>query len=216
MPEQPLTPPEPTMPAGRKGPTWQRRAFHATVGTAIPVIAIFLPDQLPAILTGILAAASLTLDLVRFRLAWLNRLFLKWLNVLLKQEESGQVTGATFLLIAACLCFLLFDKPVAVAVLLFLSLGDPVAALVGRPMPGPRILGKSPVGTVAFAGVSLLVLALLSAAGVAEFSGVLVVAALIAGLVELAPIPLDDNLTVPLISGSFAQYFPLLLTLGGP
>jgi len=215
VPERSLKSPEPAFPAQREGPTWQRRAFHASVGTAIPVIAIFLPDQLPAILAGILAAASLALDLARFRLAWLNRLFLKWLNVLLKREESRQVTGATFLLIAACLCFLLFDKPVAVAVLLFLSLGDPAAALVGRPMPGPRILGKSPVGTMAFAGVSLLVLALLSAAGIAEFSGVLAAAALIAGLVELAPIPLDDNLTVPLISGSFAQYFPLLMALGG-
>ena len=62
----------------------------------------------------------------------------------------------------------------------------------------------------------MLVLALLAVAGIAEFSGVLVVAALIAGLVELAPIPLDDNLTVPLISGSFAQYFPLLMALGSP
>lgn len=203
------------MPVRQGGPTWQRRAFHSSVGTAIPVIAIFLPDHLPAVLAGILAAASLTLDLVRFRLPWLNRLFLKWLNVLLKREESGRVTGATFLLIAACFCFLFFDKPVAVAVLLFLSLGDPVAALVGRPMPGPRILGKSPVGTMAFAAVSLLVLVLLSVAGIAEFSGALVVAALVAALVELAPIPLDDNLTVPLISGSFAQYLPWLMALGG-
>ena len=210
-----MTTPEHTGPIVQNGPTWQRRAFHASVGTAIPVIALFLPDYLPAILAGLLAAASLSLDIARFRLAKLNRFFLRWLHVLLKREESQQVTGATFLLIAACFCFLLFDKPIAVAVLLFLSLGDPVAALVGRPMPGPRILGKSPLGTVAFVGVSLLVLALLSVAGITAFSGVLVVAAIIAGLVELAPIPLDDNLTVPLISGSFAQYFPFLLTLGG-
>ena len=159
--------------------------------------------------------ASLALDMARFRLGWLNRFFLKWLSVLLKREEAQQVTGATFLLIAACLCFLLFDKPIAVAVLLFLSLGDPVAALVGRPMPGPRILGKSPMGTLAFAGVSLLALSLLSVGGLTEFGWVLAAAALIAGLVELAPIPLDDNLTVPLISGAFAQYAPILIAFAG-
>ena len=178
-------------------------------------MAIFLPDYLPAIFTGVLAVASLALDIARFRLAWLNRFFLKWFNVLLKREESQRITGATFLLIAACLCFLVFDKPVAVAVLLFLSLGDPAAALVGRPMPGPRVLGKSPMGTVAFVGVSLLVLGLLSVAGITEFSGLLVFTALIAGLVELAPFPLDDNLTIPLISGAFAQYFPVLLAVLG-
>ena len=195
---------------GSAGPPWPRRLFHASVGTAIPVIAYFLPDPLPALIIGILAAGSLALDLVRFRIAWLNRLFLNWLRLLLKREEEARITGATYLLIAACICFLAFDKEIAVAVLLFLSLGDPAAALVGRPIPGPRILGKSPVGTLAFVVVSLLVVALLVTADVMAFHWVFIVAAIVAGLVELAPLPLDDNLTVPLVSGACAQYLPLL------
>ena len=198
-----------------KGPPWPRRLFHATVGTAIPVIGYFLPDPLPVLSTGVLAVASLALDLLRFRLPWLNRLFLYWLNLLLKEEEEARITGATYLLIAACISFLVFDKEIAVAVLLFLSLGDPAAALIGKPMPGPRILGKSPVGTVAFVGVSLLVVAVLATTGVVEFRRVLVAAAVVAGLVELAPLPLDDNLTVPLVSGACAQYLPLMLELPG-
>ena len=197
----------------RKGPPWPRRLFHATVGTAIPVIAYFLPDTLPVLLTGVLAVASLALDLLRFRIPSLNRLFLYWLNLLLKEEEEARITGASYLLIAACISFLIFDKEIAVAVLLFLSLGDPAAALIGKPMPGPRILGKSPVGTVAFVGVSLVVVAVLATTGVMEFRWVLVAAAVVAGLVELAPLPLDDNLTVPLVSGACAQYLPLLLEL---
>ena len=193
-----------------KGPPWPRRLFHAAVGTAIPVIAYFLPDPLPVLLIGLLAAGSLTLDLVRLRIAWLNRLFLYWLSLLLKKEEEARITGATYLLIAACISFLIFDKEIAIAVLLFLSLGDPAAALIGRPIPGPRILGKSPVGTVAFVGVSLLVIAVLITTGVLQFHWVLVAAAVVAGLVELAPLPLDDNLTVPLIAGACAQYLPLL------
>ena len=187
--------------------------FHAAVGTAIPVAAYFLPGPLPILLIGILAAGSLALDLVRFRVPWLNRLFLYWLSLLLKKEEEARITGATYLLIAAFVSFLVFDKEIAVAVLLFLSLGDPAAALIGRPIPGPRILGKSPVGTAAFVGVSLLVIAVLAVTGVLEFQWVLVAAAIVAGLVELAPLPLDDNLTVPLASGACAQYLPLLLKL---
>ena len=198
-----------------KGPPWPRRLFHAAAGTAIPVIAYFLPDPLPVLLIGILAAGSLALDLLRLRIPWLNRLFLYWLSLLLKKEEEARITGATYLLIAACVSFLVFDKEIAVAVLLFLSLGDPAAALIGRPVPGPRILGKSPVGTVAFVGASLLVLAALATTGVMEFRWTLVAAAVVAGLVELAPLPLDDNLTVPLVSGACAQYLPLLSKLPG-
>ena len=179
------------------------------------MIAYFLADPLPALLIGILAAGSLALDLIRFRISWLNRLFLYWLSLLLKREEEARITGATYLLIAACISFLLFDKEIAVAVLLFLSLGDPAAALIGRPIPGPRILGKSPVGTLAFVGISLLVVAFLVTAGIMDFHWVLVVAAIVAGLVELAPLPLDDNLTVPLVSGACAQYLPLLWGLPG-
>ena len=174
-------------------------------------MAWFVPDPFPALLLGLLALGSLALDLARFRISWLNRLFLKWLRMLLKEEEAGRVTGATYLLIAACLCFLFFDKPIALAALLFLSLGDPAAALVGRGSPGPRVFGKSPIGTLAFIGVSLVVVALLTANGVTELKWALVVAAVIAGLVELVPIPLDDNLTVPLLSGAVAQLLPPVL-----
>ena len=128
---------------GSSGPPWPRRLFHAAVGTAIPVTAYFLPDLLPTVIIGILAAASLALDLVRFRVRWLNRLFLYSLSLLIKKEEEARITGATYLLIAAFVSFLVFDKEIAIAVLLFLSLGDPAAALIGRPIPGPRILGKS-------------------------------------------------------------------------
>ena len=193
------------------GPRWPRRLFHALGGSAIPIAAIFFPVPLIIAATGVLAAGSLALDLMRFRIPLLNRLFVHWLRLLLKREEAGRVTGATYLLIAACLCFLVFDEPVAIAVLLFLALGDPVAALVGRRMPGVRFFGKSPIGTLAFIGMSMLVMWVLVTAGVAELQWALLAAAVVAGLVELAPIPLDDNLTVPLISGAVAQYLPPLI-----
>ncbi|GIT01674.1 MAG: hypothetical protein CM1200mP27_02990 [Chloroflexota bacterium] len=46
--------------------------------------------------------------------------------------------------IAAFFVFALLGKDVAIPVMFFLSLGDPAAAIVGREMPGPRLLGKSP------------------------------------------------------------------------
>ena len=186
-------------------PPLGRRLFHAVAGSLPPLAGIFAPMPELVIILAVLALGSLSLDLTRFRVSWLNRLFLRWLRPLLKSSEDRRITGATYLLVAAFLSFLLFDQAVAIAVLLFLSLGDPAAALVGRPMPGPRLFGKSPVGTLAFIGVSLLVGAVLVVAGIAPFHWGLLAGAVVAGLVELAPLPGDDNLWVPLIAGAVMQ-----------
>ena len=191
-------------------PPLGRRLFHAVAGSLPPLAGIFAPMPELVIILAVLALVSLSLDLTRFRVSWLNRLFLRWLRPLLKASEDRRITGATYLLVAAFLSFLLFDQAVAIAVLLYLSLGDPAAALVGRPMPGPRLFGKSPVGTLAFIGVSLLVGAALVVAGIAPFHWGLLAGAVVAGLVELAPLPGDDNLWVPLIAGTVMQ-----LAVGG-
>jgi len=168
----------------------------------VPVAGIFVPQGITIAAFGVLAFISLSLDLLRFQTAGLNQLYVRWLSPLLKQEEDHRITGATYMLIAGLIAFLLFDRSVAVLAMLFLSLGDPAASLVGRRTPGPRLFGKSPGGTVAFVGVSLLVVAVLAGSGVSQYHWGLLAGAVVAGLVELTPIPLDDNLTVPLVSGA--------------
>ena len=186
-------------------PVW-RRLFHLVAGSSIPIAGIFVASSIMVIALAVLSVAALALDLARFRVGWLNRYFLRWLAPLLKGSEKSRITGATYLLIAALAVFGLFDSTIAVASLLFLSLGDPAAALVGRAMPGPRIRGKSPGGTAAFLAVSLAVVGVLAAAGVIEYHWGLLVGAAVAAVVELASLPPDDNLTVPLISGG-AMHF---------
>lgn len=186
-------------------PIW-RRLFHLTFGSIVPVVGIFASWSFIMVAVGVLALASLALDLTRFRSANLNRQFLRWMAPLLKMGEDHRITGATYMLVAGFFAFLLFDQAVAVTALLFLSIGDPVAALVGRRMIGPRIFGKSPLGTVAFIGVSFLVIAILLSSGVVPYHWGLLAGAVVAGLVELAPMPFDDNLTIPLISGTVMHF----------
>ena len=197
--------------AGNSPPPLLRRLFHAVGGSLPPLAGILLPLPHIAVILGVMAGGSLAGDLVRLRVSRLNRVFLRRLSPLLKREEDRRVTGATYLLIAAFLAFILFDPPVAVAVLLFLSLGDPAAALVGQRMPGPRFFGKSPVGTLAFIALSLLVVAVLAITGVAQYHWSFLAGAVAAGLVELLPLPVDDNLSIPLAAGAVIQFTPLLL-----
>ncbi len=178
-------------------PVW-RRLFHLTAGSTIPLAGIFTPETVMVWALAALSAGGLGMDLARFRIGWLNRVFLGWLAPLLKSNEASRVTGATYMALAALAVFLVFERPVAVAALLFLSFGDPAAALAGRRMPGPRVFGKSPGGTAAFIAVSWAVVGALVATGVVEYHWGFMAGAVAAGLAELAPLPIDDNLTVPI------------------
>ena len=179
-----------------------RRLFHLVAGSSIPVAGIFAPDREFLVALAVVAAGAVALDLSRFGIGPLNRIYMRWMAPLLKGEEVARMTGATHMLVAGAIVFWLFGKEVGVPVMLFLSLGDPVAALVGRRMPGPRLAGKSPGGTAAFAITGSLVAAILVASGAAGYHWGLWAGAGIAAVVELAGIPPDDNLTIPLIAGT--------------
>ena len=182
-------------------PIW-RRLFHLCAGSSVPLAGIFAPPVPLLVAVGVLALTSLSLDLARFRFAGLNRLFCRWLAPFLKHDEARKITGATYLLMAGFTVFLVFDQAIAVTAMLFLSLGDPTAAAVGSRTPGPRLYGKSPGGTVAFVAASWLVVMVLVQAGVVHHHWGFPTGAVIAGLVELMPIPVDDNLSIPLASGA--------------
>jgi len=167
---------------------------------------IFLDDVIMVVLLAVLSGLALLVETVRLRTPGLNRVLVRYLRPLLKESEDRRITGATYIAISALAVFLIFDKPIAITALFFLALGDPAAALLGSRMRGPRVMGKSPWGTLAFVVVAVAVAGVLSAAGVVSFHWGLAAGAAIAALVELAPLnripALDDNVTIPLISGA--------------
>ena len=183
-------------------PSVWRRLFHVFAGSSIPLAGIFVSETAMIWSLAVLAVGGLVLDLVRFRIEWLNLIFIRLLAPLLKQNEVAHITGATYMVIAAFFAFLIFGKDVAIPVMFFLSLGDPVAAIVGKDMPGPRLYGKSPFGTAAFIGVGCATLTVLLAADGIDHHWALWIGAAVAGLIELASSPPDDNLTIPLLAGA--------------
>lgn len=183
-------------------PSAWRRLFHIFAGSSIPLAGIFVSETAMIWSLAVLAVGGLVLDLVRFRIEWLNLIFIRLLAPLLKQNEVAHITGATYMVIAAFFAFLIFGKDVAIPVMFFLSLGDPVAAIVGKDMPGPRLYGKSPFGTAAFIGVGCATLTVLLAADGIDHHWALWIGAAVAGLIELASSPPDDNLTIPLLAGA--------------
>ena len=183
-------------------PPLGRRVFHLVAATGTTLLSLVIPEQPYLFLIGSGALLALAMETSRLRSPRLNGLYMAVFGPILKQSESAEITGATWFLIAAFFTFFFYGPEIALPVLLFVAIGDPAAALVGTHFPGPRFWGKSPSGIVAFIAAALGVWAIVCAAGYGQWSWAIVVAAVVAAVVEFAPTPIDDNLTVPLIGGA--------------
>ena len=179
-----------------------RRLAHIGAGSALPLAALWLP--MPWVLGAAAwwVASMLLLEVTRLRRPWVNRWVVTLLGSLLKPGEEQRVLGWTYHCIAILLALLLLERWAAVAALLFLAWGDPAAAVVGARWPVGRVGRKALSGSGAMFVVAALVALALAGWGDAPGLGVLLVGAAIAALVEVLPVPLDDNLTVPLVSGA--------------
>lgn len=117
--------------------------------------------------------------------------------VIRESEMRGDFTGATYILTTACLAVALFSKPIAVTSLAFIIAGDPASALIGTRYGKHRFRNKSLEGSTAFLAAAVLVA--LCAPELPLAVGL--VGAVVATFTEAVSFVVDDNATVPLVSG---------------
>lgn len=161
-------------------------------------------DRIPVLaLLALFIGWMLFLESWRFRNPKVNRWLFEHFKGFTKEKERDKLSTTTLFLIAAALTIALFPRGVALASLLFLTVGDPVAEIVGVSWGRLKILrGKTLEGTLAGACACLAVGApLLLIDGLGLDLRVLAIGALAAAITELLPFPVDDNFTVPLGSG---------------
>ena len=128
---------------------------------------------------------------------WRNFAQQFWAPIIRKHEHDGDFTGATYILLSVCFTVALFAKPIAIAALAFIMVGDTFAALIGRRFGRHRFGNKSIEGSSACLVGTLLVAFITPQLAIS----VAVFGALVATVVEALPLKIDDNLSVPLISG---------------
>jgi dolichol kinase len=115
-----------------------------------------------------------------------------------EHERNGDFTGASYILITVCAVVAMFSKPIAVTALAFIMVGDTFAAIVGRRWGRHRIFERTTLEGSAACLLSTIIVALV-APGLAL--PVALVGAFVAAVVEALPWRIDDNVSVPLISG---------------
>ncbi len=183
----------------------RRKAIHLSA-LAIPAAVYWLPRRPVVLGLLVITMGFLAAELLRLGHRSVRNVFSRLFGSLIRDHEHTSLTGSTFFLVGSLLTVCVFRRPVAVAALCFLILGDSVAALVGRSIGRTRLAaGKTLEGTAANLLVCLAVGAVLLPLPLAA------VGALAAAVVECLPIPLDDNLRVPLASGVAIELMGFLL-----
>jgi dolichol kinase len=178
-----------------------RKLVHL-VSLSIPIGIYFLPKRTCIQFLFLLTMLFLSIEILRMVHRPTSKIFYTLFGPILRRKERFTLTGSTTLLMSSLVSVLLFQKPIAVTALCFLILGDTMAALVGKSFGRLKVFRKTIEGSLACLGTSVIVVLVVPHM---KFT-VGLIGALVATLIELLPIPLDDNFLIPILSGAAMQY----------
>lgn len=193
---------------------WKRKAFRM-VGLLFPTTLYAFGRFGFAVTISILSvfvAIMVVLEYYRFRYPGVNRWLFRSFRDYTKEKERAKLSTTTLYLISCWIVVLLFPTAIAIAAMIFLAFGDPMAEWIGTRFGRVPLLGKTLEGTLAgfaacvTAGALLLLLPGLDLTWSDIFAG-----ALAATVMELLPAPIDDNFTVPLFSASVMKLVRVFL-----
>lgn len=173
---------------------WRRMVHLATV--IIPVAVWTWPESVWRPLFWATVIGFLAFDLARLRVDAVRRASRRALAAVLRGYEERRLLGFSWMLLGFAVAVAFYPRPVVLAVMAYVTVGDAVAGLVGRNWGGAAIpFAKTLGGTLAGLAVN-------AAAGLLFLPWPAALAGAVLGsLVEWLPLPPDDNFTVPVIAG---------------
>lgn len=184
-----------------------RRVVHAcnAVLVALALTTLGLTRTESAAILGLVAGLLVIGDSVRLMNRRANELFFRAFRSLASPREAEGIASSTWYAIGMLAAVILVPRQEAVSAILVLGLADPLASVVGQTLGRRPFMGGSVEGTLTFLVVALLVLLPRHAWPLA------VAAALLGALAERRSWPLDDNVTVPVVTGLVLYWGAYLL-----
>lgn len=201
---------------------WARKIFHITSILAILSCMVFLPRELCWKLYLILGIPLVILDFLRPHLPKFNRIALKLIGPVIRKHEVRKASGSSYAILGIGLAYLFLPTLMAQLGVLCLAVGDPTASLFGLLWGRGKFWGNKSLAGYLSGGFfctlsSYLFLSLTNPPLITGHS--LLAISLACGFVgataELVQLfNLDDNLTQPLITGSWLSILSVIF-LGG-
>lgn len=153
----------------------------------------------------ILAISAIAVEITRLKVMAVNKVVLKIMKPFMRESEKNSMSGFPFYALGVSLALLMFDEKIAILAALFLMFSDPISSLFGILYGKDKIVGnKSLQGAMAGFIVCYILTFVYGSyyyrpgVDLLLFS---VVAGVIGSISELCSIFVDDNLTIPIVSG---------------
>jgi len=183
-----------------------RKLYHLLGGLGLLSLYYLLGRERALWTYTLLAGAVLLVDISRLKVPAFNRFFFDHFGSFLRENERERLTGTAPYILGIGLSLLFYRSDIATAAVCFLAVGDVAATTVGERYGRTKIIGqKSLEGTLAFVAAASAAGFLLNLAGVHLMHGLVMAGVITAAATELLPLPLNDNLTVPLASGGVME-----------
>ncbi|MGA9117211.1 MAG: dolichol kinase [Bacteroidota bacterium] len=195
-----------------------RKCVHLS-SLSIPLIYAFISKETALAVLVPLTLAFLAADLARFRVPALGEWYHGWFGWMLRPHERDggirRLNGATWVLLSATLCVLVFPKLIFLTAFSILIVSDTSAALAGRKFGRHPFLRKTLEGAAAFFLSALAVVALSPKILHLPLEYLIGgIGALVGTVVESVSIGVDDNLSIPVTIGAMLWLLYALMMPG--
>ncbi len=176
-----------------------RKGIHLLM-IAVPIGYNYLTSATVIPVLSVLAFFFVLIDILRVRVPHFKAKINQFMGGIYRIYESKTFSGASYILFGALLSVIIFSRPVAQLVITFTVLGDISAALVGKRVGRHKIIGSSTIeGSLAF-----FIASFIGSIFITPFPFWLkLIGAIAATIIEMLPLKIDDNLTVPILTGAF-------------
>ena len=152
-------------------------------------------------LIGIVSLCFIALDISRFLSRQTQELLTVKIKAIFRKGEESKFSSMTIFLISTFISILLFEIEIAIAAIVFLVFGDIFSKIFGLAYGRHKLFDKSVEGTLAYLGTVLICgYFVYNIVDITLF--VLITGGIAATISEFLPLGMNDNFTVPIISGS--------------
>ena len=182
-----------------------RKLYHLLGGIGLLSLYYVLGRDTALMVYAVFFGAVLAADIARLKIPAINQFVFVRFGSFIRQNEANKLTGTPPYILGIGLTLYLYSPAVATAAICFLAFGDVSATAIGERWGRTKIGDKSLEGTAGFAAAALVAGFLISMVGIHLAPVVIVAGALIAAGVELIPLPVNDNLVIPLVSGGIME-----------
>jgi dolichol kinase len=186
-----------------------RKIWHMMTGLLI--ISLYMsgmPQSTALTILGLLLGWSAVMETLRLKNPGINEKCIRFFGPVIRSCEVNRVSGMPYYIASAFVAIAVFPKPVAILSIAFLALGDPLASLVGilysqrsvKIFNGAKSLHGTAAGYFVCAATTWLYLKSTGMVGL-DLIRLSLLGGFAGAFAELLPLEIDDNFTIPVISG---------------